>query len=374
MSTILNARIMHRMIFAQPKTLSFSREGEGITATRIGSVDPLTNAAVLGDDVPYDAVIDPKNVFYREESGAIITLAAILAEDHVYFEDADAQYDFIRHAYPENFTNVDLEGWFAHDSTLDDNTVALNAIIQGENLYESGDRAVQNLIDRLCEYRGSTAYEEVTCIVDDAKHEFAEIGIEFDNGGELEDVDSLLLDELYNCDEGDAIGDLVSNTSAQFVRCELLMPGETEADRIRLDDGLDLDDENEALREWAKKLLSSLGISPDGDNVKRFLSMMNEEYRPGEWLTLSLFARVEMQPFYESSENTVTIDRPYLWLGNIHMGSGWLSQNQIKGSITVPRAHLFHDAEGPGYGVDETCGLYAPAFKESDVTFSTNEG
>lgn len=374
MSTILNARIMHRMIFAQPKILSFSREGEGITATRIGSVDPLTNAAVRGDDIAYNAVIDPKNVFYREESGAIITLAAILAEDNIIFDDVDAQYEFIRAAYPEDFTNVDLEGWFSHGSTLADNTVVLNAIIQGENLYESGDRAVQNLIDQLCEYRGSTAYEKVTCIVDGAKHEFAEIGIEFDNGGGLEDVDSLLRDELYNCDEGDAIGDLVSNTSAQFVRYELLMPGETEAENIRLDDGLDLDNENEALREWAKKLLSSLGISADEDNVKLFLGMMNEEYRPGEWLTLSLFARVEMQPFYESGENTVTIDRPYLWLGNIHMGSGWLSEGRIEGSITVPRARLFHDSEGPGYGVDETCGLYHPAFEKSDVTFSTNEG
>jgi hypothetical protein len=108
-----------------------------------------------------------------------------------------------------------------------------------------------------------------------------------------------------------------------------------------------------------RRVLKDLGLRATRENVKTVSDVLAEcspEYSVllGYWIV-----GADVSDLYElpiSTRAEVEIVNPYLYLGNPFMGSGFISERPLQGTVRVKREDLRTDEDAFGYSVDQVYG------------------
>lgn len=382
--TNLPPRALRRFVLAQPPALGvIDNDGTEHGFKLIGATDP--NAAQYQHEkilpegqrtLDHTTTIDPRLVFYRDDSGNLMTLAEIVAR---YDDEVSPSINlagepkeiltFLREAYSSYFSHVHL-GYADYRDSCDDNPSLLTTILHGENPYETEEG--EELWFGVSTNEGSAAAELVEELNKEVEADLNTLGITADL------LDDPLYTELYedfrDLDESDAFGDIVKNSDPFFIQ---ITPEVTDENPINLNSGefaemMKLDDTTafDALTAHMR----ALGLPASGTNAQIVHDALTEAFYPGEWIELTIFGRVEIDPFYDDmASDLVKLSGFHVWVGNLYSGSGCETAEPLRGSITVPRKLLFHDkSAGNHVSIDEICGFAHSFFTPMEVTLSSS--
>lgn len=153
-------------------------------------------------------------------------------------------------------------------------------------------------------------------------------------------------------DSSDVIGQLIRHTSDPLLRISCV-------------------DEDRA---WSfepvtpDEVLAQVGLEATEHNVKAVdyaLANASPEFSVlmGYWIV-----SVDLATLYAAPEGaTVTIENPHLYLGNPFAGSGFITEEPLEGTVTVPREELRTDKDAFGYAVDEVYGGLSASQFHADI-------
>lgn len=374
---------LYHLLFAQPKTLTYVRDSgdEPKIAQLVGTTDDLSikvnstdEQDNLGISLKSTSQIDPAKVFYRSNEG-IMTLSEIMAFDEIELgdcsaephENATALIPFVEKAFSSHFQHVELSHAYPGDNLIDRKDILDDTINKGFP-YES-DQAfwiTSNIASNEYDY----AIELTEGLLDEVEEVLSSIGIDA-SVIRTEEMEQKVIYKLQDLNTATTFDDMLSACGKVIISAPL--PTAEEMKSVYLESA-NLQSELSA-RESIKQALAARGVPTTNRNVALVDEAMKNANYEGAWIQLTMFAVVEFSDFTNDDnirKNQLTVERPYLWVGNLMMGSGIDTSETIDGSITLPR-HIVHlDGKGAGYGIDEICGLYIHGMQTSKLTFTEN--
>lgn len=248
-------------------------------------------------------------------------------------EDLRASYDLV---------------YVAQDDRLTDKQV--DALVSGGNYFD-----VDGLDDFTGEQSDANAAGILEEVVDDVIErweredgdDYGFIKAAFD-GSEHEDH---VREAIYDRDSSNPVRDLARQTPDVLLRITCI--DEDHAYSFRPD--------------TAEQILRDVGLEPDEHNVATVqyaLNNVSPEYTVvlGQWI---VGADVEqLLDLRAGEEDLVEIENPYLYLGNVFTGSGFITEEPLRGTVRVRRGDLHTDKQSFGYPVNEVYGgLSASQFR-----------
>lgn len=211
------------------------------------------------------------------------------------------------------------------------------------------------------DYRDSLSDGQVAAIVRGDWESFDDSFADWESDARWESV-QYVIKETFTDDEWDALSpddqDAVretiedrdtSNFVAQLVR-------QTPDPLLRIN-VVDEDNAWSFEQVTADEVLAQVGLDATADNVAAVdyaLANASPEFSVllGYWIV-----SVDLGALYAAMDaKTVTIRNPYLYLGNPFSGSGFITEDALTGTVTVPRDELRTDRDAFGYSVDEIYG------------------
>lgn len=144
-----------------------------------------------------------------------------------------------------------------------------------------------------------------------------------------------LVTAVLEHDESDVIGALLRNTPDVLVRWTILADGYPSGESVD-----------------PVELLTRVGLPVTPANVEAARDVAANAYDGGMVQGVALVSAVDL--FETVDAPTVTIKDPSLWLGSPFYGDGWLET--FEGTLTVARAALRLDSDGPGHSWETVAG------------------
>lgn len=237
-------------------------------------------------------------------------------------------------------------------------------------------------------YRDEPSDEQAAAIVSGDMDAFWESTQEWESDQRWESCKQIIEDETRT-----VLRSWEAATDVDFTYLAEALPGTDEYDRIRFE--IEERDSGDWVRELigghrvllrisvidedhgysfeevkARRVLKDVGLKATKENVKAVdyaLANASPEYSVlmGFWIVSADLADIYDLPNEPDAE--VEITDPYLYLGNPFVGSGFITEESLSGTVRVKRGDLKTDKDAFGYAVDEVYGGLNPSSFEASI-------
>ena len=257
--------------------------------------------------------INPNNLIDTEDEDEVsITVEEAIAK-------LDDKYDLV-------FVN--------HDDKLSDDQV--DALVSGD---------LESFWEKTAEFESESRDVGIDSVIDN----------EFDD----EEWDSLsaedqqtVRDTIAERDNSDWVTQLINQTPNPLLRIKV----------VDEDDGWSYEEV------VPQQVLDAIQLQATEHNVKVIQAALNESSPEYSTLLGYWIVSLDLKMLYQADQSKkLRITNPYLYLGNPLMGSGWVTEEALEGTVVVERSDVHTDKKAFGYSISEVYGGLQASQFEAEV-------